>query len=66
LCEDAQARIFADAKNWFYRAAGVKEEPQSEDLPQRLQQDFKKFSPTFFTPTSSGMDDIPSLPWVET
>lgn len=48
LCEDAQARIFADAKNWFYRAAGVNKEPQSEDLPQRLQQDFQEILPDIF------------------
>eukprot|EP00435_Cladocopium_sp_Y103_P032422 s1612_g8.t1 len=48
LCEDAQARIFADAKSWFYTAAGVKEEPQSEDLPGTLQQDFHRVLPNIF------------------
>eukprot|EP00437_Effrenium_voratum_P023556 CAMPEP_0181408806 /NCGR_PEP_ID=MMETSP1110-20121109/6491_1 /TAXON_ID=174948 /ORGANISM="Symbiodinium sp., Strain CCMP421" /LENGTH=735 /DNA_ID=CAMNT_0023531289 /DNA_START=46 /DNA_END=2256 /DNA_ORIENTATION=+ len=50
LCEDDLARIFADAKTWFYEAAGVSQEPERDDLPRSVNQDFQRIFPdVFFT-----------------
>ena len=51
LCEDAQAKIFADAKNWFYGAAKLKvnQEPRRQEITDReLIQDLQLVFPDIF------------------
>eukprot|EP00438_Fugacium_kawagutii_P034790 Skav236254 [mRNA] locus=scaffold829:402360:406823:- [translate_table: standard] len=48
LCEDQQARIFAEAKTWFYEAAEVNEEPWPEDLKDPLREDVEHVFPDIF------------------
>lgn len=48
LCEDQLARIFAEAKTWFYEAAEVNEEPWPEDLKDPLRKDIQRIFPDIF------------------
>ena len=62
LCEDELARIFADAKTWFYEAAGVSQEPERDDLPRSVNQDFQRIFPATHLPKANRSFDLLASP----